>query len=86
SLADIGFQVAGLTTTNLGPGRDKILLRGLSDGAFTGQTQSIVALYLDEVPITYNAPDPDLRLADLERVEVMRGPQGTLYGGGTIGG
>jgi outer membrane receptor protein involved in Fe transport len=86
SLADIGFQVAGLTTTNLGPGRDKILLRGLSDGAFTGQTQSIVALYLDEVPITYNAPDPDLRLADIERVEVMRGPQGTLYGGGTIGG
>jgi outer membrane receptor protein involved in Fe transport len=86
SLGDIGFQVAGLTTTNLGPGRDKILLRGLSDGAFTGQTQSIVALYLDEVPITYNAPDPDLRLADVERVEVMRGPQGTLYGGGTIGG
>jgi len=86
SLADIGFQVAGLTTTNLGPGRDKILLRGLSDGAFTGQTQSIVALYLDDVPITYNAPDPDLRLADIERVEVMRGPQGTLYGGGTIGG
>jgi len=86
SLADIGFQVAGLTSTNLGPGRDKILLRGLSDGAFTGQTQSIVALYLDEVPITYNAPDPDLRLADIERVEVMRGPQGTLYGGGTIGG
>lgn len=86
SLADIGFQVAGLSTTNLGPGRDKILLRGLSDGAFTGLTQSIVALYLDEVPITYNAPDPDLRLADIERVEVMRGPQGTLYGGGTIGG
>jgi outer membrane receptor protein involved in Fe transport len=86
SLADIGFQVAGLTTTNLGPGRDKILLRGLSDGAFTGLTQSIVALYLDDVPVTYNAPDPDLRLADLERVEVMRGPQGTLYGGGTIGG
>lgn len=86
SLADIGFRVAGLTTTNLGPGRDKILLRGLSDGAFTGQTQSIVALYLDEAPITYNAPDPDLRLADIERVEVMRGPQGTLYGGGTIGG
>lgn len=86
SLADIGFQVAGLTSTNLGPGRNKILLRGLSDGAFTGQTQSIVALYLDEAPITYNAPDPDLRLADIQRVEVMRGPQGTLYGGGTIGG
>ncbi|WP_165186647.1 TonB-dependent receptor [Caulobacter soli] len=86
SLADLTGQVAGMTVTNLGPGRDKILLRGLSDGAFTGQTQSMVALYLDDVPITYSAPDPDLRLADIERVEVMRGPQGTLYGGGSLGG
>lgn len=86
SLADLSAQVAGMTVTNLGPGRDKILLRGLSDGAFTGQTQSMVALYLDDVPITYSAPDPDLRLADIERVEVMRGPQGTLYGGGSLGG
>jgi iron complex outermembrane receptor protein len=85
-LADLNSEIAGLTVTNLGPGRDKVLLRGLSDGAFTGQTQSVVALYLDDVPITYSAPDPNLRLVDIERVEVMRGPQGTLYGGGTIGG
>lgn len=86
SLSDLSGEVAGMTVTNLGPGRDKVLLRGLSDGAFTGQTQSMVALYLDDVPITYSAPDPDLRLADIERVEIMRGPQGTLYGGGTLGG
>jgi outer membrane receptor protein involved in Fe transport len=86
NLSDLSGQVAGMTVTNLGPGRDKILLRGLSDGAFTGQTQSMVALYLDDVPITYSAPDPDLRLADIERVEIMRGPQGTLYGGGSLGG
>jgi len=42
-------QLASFSTTNLGPGRNKILLRGLSDGAFTGQAQSMVALYLDEV-------------------------------------
>ncbi|MDR6530204.1 outer membrane receptor protein involved in Fe transport [Caulobacter rhizosphaerae] len=85
-LGDLEGEVAGLSTTHLGPGRDKVMLRGLSDGAFSGQTQSIVALYLDETPITYNAPDPNLRLADVERVEVLRGPQGTLYGGGSIGG
>lgn len=80
------FDVAGMTVTNLGPGRDKVLLRGLSDGVFTGQTQSTVGLYLDNVPLTYNAPDPDLRVVDIDRVEVMRGPQGTLYGIGSIGG
>lgn len=78
--------VVGMNVTNLGPGRNKIFLRGLSDGAFTGLTQSTVGLYLDQVPITYNAPNPDLRLVDVDRVEVARGPQGTLYGTGPISG
>lgn len=82
----VALQFVGVTTTNLGPGRDKVLVRGLSDGSFTGRTQSTVGLYLDDAPVTYNAPDPDLRLADVQRVEVLRGPQGTLYGSGSIGG
>lgn len=83
---DIAVQLASFATTNLGPGRDKILLRGLSDGVFTGRTQSTVGVYLDDVPITYNAPDPDLHIGDLDAVEVVRGPQGTLYGGGSMSG
>ena len=79
-------QLAGVTMTNLGPGRDKILLRGLSDGAFTGRTRSTVGTFLDYAPITYNAPDPDLRLADVQGIEVLRGPQGALYGGGSLSG
>jgi iron complex outermembrane receptor protein len=79
-------QIAGVTMTNLGAGRDKILLRGLSDGAFTGRTRSTVGTFLDDAPITYNAPDPDLRLADVEAVEVVRGPQGALYGAGSLSG
>lgn len=79
-------QLAGVITTNLGPGRDKLLVRGLSDGSFTGRTRSTVSTYLDDAPINYNAPDPDLRLVDVERVEVVRGPQGALYGSGAIGG
>ncbi|MFZ1988713.1 MAG: TonB-dependent receptor [Alphaproteobacteria bacterium] len=86
SVLDIASRVAGLTVTNIGPGRDKILLRGLSDGTFSGRTQSMVGLYLDNTPLTYNAPDPDLRLTDIDRVEVLRGPQGTLYGANTLGG
>ena len=79
-------QLGGVLATNLGPGRDKLLLRGLSDGAFTGRARSTVATYLDDIPINYNAPDPDLRLVDVERVEVARGPQGALYGAGSMGG
>ena len=78
--------VAGMSMTNLGPGRDKILLRGLSDGTFTGRTQSTVGTYLDDLPINFNAPDPDLRLTDVEEVEVVRGPQGALYGSGSLSG
>lgn len=84
--AQLASQMAGVTVTNLGAGRDKILIRGLSDGPLTGRTQSTVGIYLDNVRVTYNAPDPDLRLTDIERVEVLRGPQGSLYGGGSIGG
>jgi len=83
---DAASQMVGVTLTNLGSGRNKIFIRGLSDGSFTGHTQSTVGLYLDDVPITYSAPDPDLRLVDVDRVEVLRGPQGTLYGSGSIGG
>jgi outer membrane receptor protein involved in Fe transport len=86
SFADAASQMVGVTVTNLGSGRNKIFIRGLSDGSFTGHTQSTVGLYLDDVPITYSAPDPDLRLVDVDRVEVLRGPQGTLYGSGSIGG
>ena len=86
SIADLQSQISGLTVTNMGAGRDKVFIRGLSDGTFTGRAQSTVGLYFDEAPITYNAPDPDLKLFDIDQVEVLRGPQGTLYGAGSIGG
>ena len=85
-LSALTRDVALLETTNLGPGRDKLFLRGLSDSAYTGSAQSTVAVYLDDLPIAYNAPDPDLRLADVDRVEVLAGPQGALFGAGSIGG
>ncbi|ESQ78329.1 hypothetical protein AEYBE204_14250 [Asticcacaulis sp. YBE204] len=85
-LSLIAPHVSGMTVTNLGPGRDKIFLRGISDSVMTGRTQSTVGLYLDDTPITYNAPDPDLLLVDMARIEVLKGPQGNLYGQGALSG
>lgn len=73
-------------STNLGPGRNKLFVRGIADSSFNGQTQATVGQYLGEARLNYNAPDPDLNLYDMERAEVLVGPQGTLYGAGSLGG
>ncbi len=79
-------ELPNLTSTNLGSGRNKIFVRGIADSSFNGQLQSTVSQYLGESRLTYSAPDPDLALYDVEKVEVLEGPQGTLYGAGSLGG
>ncbi|TCM17066.1 outer membrane receptor protein involved in Fe transport [Novosphingobium sp. PhB165] len=86
SSAAVAGQVDGLALTALGPGRNRMFLRGVADSAFGGESQSTVAVVLDEARLTYAAPDPDLRLVDIQRVEVLKGPQGSLYGTGALGG
>jgi iron complex outermembrane receptor protein len=75
-----------LASTNLGPGRNKLYIRGIADSSFNGPSQSIVGQYLGDVRLTFNAPDPDLQLFDMKGAEVLEGPQGTLYGSGSLGG
>ncbi|WP_327754033.1 TonB-dependent receptor (plasmid) [Sphingobium sp. SJ10-10] len=84
--ADVARQLDGLTLTNLGPGRNRQFIRGVADSPFNGSSQSTVAILVNDARATYNAPDPDLRLVDVERVELLKGPQGSLYGTGTLGG
>ncbi len=84
--ASIAADVEGLALTGLGPGRNRIFLRGIADSAFNGESQATVAVVLDEARLTYSAPDPDIRLVDMERVEILKGPQGSLYGTGVLGG
>ncbi|UIJ46842.1 TonB-dependent receptor [Sphingomonas cannabina] len=79
-------RVASVSSTHLGAGRNKLFIRGIADSSFTGPTQSTVGQYFGDLRLSYNAPDPDLRLTDLAAVEVLEGPQGTLYGAGSLGG
>ncbi len=75
-----------------GPGQGNIFMRGLSAG-FAGNQSSAtvgnfpnVAVYLDDQSMQFPARNVDLYLADMDRVEVLEGPQGTLFGGGAEAG
>lgn len=86
STAAILEKLPGISSTHAGTGRNKLFIRGIADSGFTGPTQATVGQYFGEMRVNYNAPDPDLRLYDINSVEVMEGPQGTLYGAGSLGG
>lgn len=75
-----------LSSTHLGPGRDKLFVRGIADSSFNGPTPATVAQYFGDVRLNYAAPDPDLNLYDMSEAEVLEGPQGTLYGSAALGG
>jgi len=81
-----------VTYGNNGPGQGNIFMRGLSAG-FAGNQSSAtiapfpnVALYLDDQSMQFPARNVDVYLVDMERVEVLEGPQGTLFGGGAEAG
>ena len=89
SLEDLSRNVAGLTIQNLGPGQSQVAIRGVSAGQIVRDQPGVkeqVGVYLDESVISLSLFTPDLDLFDLERVETLRGPQGTLFGSGSMGG
>ena len=84
NIADLSYAVPNLSVWERGPGLQTITIRGV--GNIRG-TSSLVGMYLDEVPVSaVPAAQLDLQASDLARVEVLRGPQGTLYGQGSVGG
>lgn len=82
----LASRAASVTSTHFGGGRNKLFIRGIADSAFSGPTQTTVGQYLGEARTSYSAPDPDLRLHDLKAIEILEGPQGTVYGAGSLGG
>ena len=89
TLEDLSRNVAGLTVQNLGPGQSQVSIRGVSAGQIVRDQPGVkeqVGVYLDESVISLSLFTPDLDLFDLNRVETLRGPQGTLFGSGSVGG
>jgi iron complex outermembrane receptor protein len=89
TLEELSRNVAGLTIQNLGPGQSQVAIRGVSAGQIVRDQPGVkeqVGVYLDESVISLSLFTPDLDLFDLNRVETLRGPQGTLFGSGSIGG
>ena len=89
TLEDLSRNVAGLTIQNLGPGQSQVSVRGISAGQVVRDQPGVkeqVGVYLDESVISLSLFTPDIDLFDLNRVETLRGPQGTLFGSGSVGG
>jgi outer membrane receptor protein involved in Fe transport len=92
TLSDYLKYVPNVTMAETGPGEDTLFIRGISTGlsgvqalAATGQFPN-VALYLDDQPTDMPGRQLDVYAVDLERIEVLEGPQGTLFGAGAQAG
>jgi len=89
NLIDLARNIASFSVADLGPGQSQMAIRGISSGQVIRDQPGVkeqVGVYLDESPISVALFTPDLELFDLDRFEVLRGPQGTLFGAGSEAG
>ena len=80
SISDFSRFVPSLSYNATTPGRGAIYFRGVADDASSFIADASSAIYLDEQPLTQSSLQPEIRLVDIERIEALPGPQGTLYG------
>jgi len=88
-LEGVSANVASFSVQNLGPGQSQVAIRGVSAGQIVRDQPGVkeqVGIYLDESVISLSLFTPDIDLFDMSRVEVLRGPQGTLFGSGSLSG
>lgn len=87
--ADYMRDVPSLSANSSGSGQAQLSMRGISSARLNHANPNIpstVSLYLDETPISTSGFNPDSALFDLDRIEVLRGPQGTLFGASSMSG
>jgi outer membrane receptor protein involved in Fe transport len=89
SLADYIVRLPGVTFNDYQPGISEVVVRGIAATTYHEQGQTTTGYYLNEVVVVepgFPIGIPDVDTFDLDRVEVLRGPQGTLFGSSTLGG
>lgn len=89
NIESLAANVAGFSVQNLGPGQSQVAIRGASSGQIARDQPGVkegVSTYLDDAVVSLSLYTPDLDLYDISRVEVLRGPQGTLFGSGSLSG
>ncbi len=92
TLTDLLRFTPNVTYGANGPGQGSVFMRGLSAGQVGNQSSATVgnfpnvAIYLDDQSMQFPGRNVDIYMADMERVEVLEGPQGTLFGGGAEAG
>ena len=80
SLTDMANATPSLTVVAEQPGRSSVKFRGISTGTQEFYTPSMVAVYMDETPLTFNSQQIWPAMVDVHHIESLPGPQGTLYG------
>ncbi|MGH2447001.1 MAG: TonB-dependent receptor domain-containing protein, partial [Chloroflexota bacterium] len=89
TLSDIAASAPGLSFGEMSPTEQVFTIRGVNTTSQVSSLQSPTALYFDEVPVSdpyLSELTPSFQLFDVSRVEVLLGPQGTLFGAGALGG
>jgi len=89
TLAEIAGAAPGLAFSEMSPTEQVFTIRGVNTSSQVSSLQSPTALYLDEVPVSdpyLSQLTPSFQLFDVRRIEVLLGPQGTLFGAGALGG
>lgn len=89
SLGDYIVRLPGVVFNDYQPGISEVVIRGIAATTYHEQGQTTVGYYLNEIPIVepgFPIGIPDVDTFDIDRVEILRGPQGTLFGSSTLGG
>ncbi|AHE55049.1 hypothetical protein NX02_16855 [Sphingomonas sanxanigenens DSM 19645 = NX02] len=89
SLSDYIVRLPGVVFNDYQPGISEVVIRGIAATTYHEQGQTTVGYYLNDIPLVepgFPIGIPDVDTFDIDRVEVLRGPQGTLFGSSTLGG